>query len=157
MARTAKGQIKVIEDRDGNLRIQIPNPHAQYYYQKNQKYICYGAKNTQSNMIAAMNAALELQTDIESNEFKPLETAKYKHSNKQLGNYNHIKSISIISLFNDFVKNLIIEPTTRDTVYLTHFNHLKRMTDQHEYTLKQQSEIDIWIRNNTAEDRKSVV
>jgi integrase len=151
MANAPRGRVTAKNDGKGNLTLQLPTVYASRYYGVKQKYISFGAKDTPENMRDAMTAALEMQKDIESDKFDPLETAKYKHLNKQLGNYNQIESISVISLFNDFVKNLIIEPTTRDTVYLTYFNHLKRMTDQYEYTLKQQSEIDIWIRNNTAE------
>lgn len=151
MANARRGQVTAKNDGKGNLTLQLPTEYSKYYYGVKQKYLSFGAKDTPTNMIAAMNAALELQSDIESGKFNPLETAKYKHPTKKLGDYNRFESISVISLFDDFVKSLIIEPTTRGKRYKSLLNHLKKMTRQHNYTLKQQSEIDSWIRANVAE------
>lgn len=151
MANVPRGQVTAKNDGKGNLTLQLPTEYSKYYYCVKQKYISFGAKDTPENMIEALRAALKLQSDIESGKFNPQEIAKYKHSNKQLGNYNHVEHISVISLFNDFVKSLIIEPTTHGSTYKCLFNHLQRMVNQRNYTLKQQSEIDIWVRTNVAE------
>ena len=151
MANTPRGQVTAKNDGKGNLTLQLPTIYSTHYYGVKQKYISFGARDTPTNMIEAMRAALELQLDIESGKFDPLETVKYKHSNKKLGDYNCIESISVISLFSDFTKSLIIEQTTRTTRYKTLLNHFKNMINQCNYTLKQQSEIDIWVRDNIAE------
>ena len=151
MANAPRGQVTAKDDGKGNLTLQLPTIYSKQYYNVNQKYISFGAKNTPENMIKAMSAALELQSDIESGKFDPLKIAKYKHSSKQLGNYNRVEEIGLVSLFDDFKNSLIIEECTRDSMYRTLLNHLKKMTNQHNYTLKQQSDISIWIRANVAE------
>lgn len=151
MANSTRGQVVVKIDSNDNLTFQLPSIYSNHYYGVKQKYIGFGAKNTRENMTAAMVAALDLQSDLESGKFNPQETVKYKHSNKRLGDYNRVEDISVISLANDFVKSLIIERTTFNSEYKTLLSHLKKMVDQHKYTLKQQSEIDIWIRNSIAE------
>ena len=151
MANAPRGQVTAKDDGKGNLTIQLPTVYASRYYGSNQKYISFGAKNTPENMIEAMRSALKMQKDMESGKFNPLEITKYRHSSKRIGDYNHVEDISIISLFNDFVKSLIIELTTRNGLYRFLANHLQKMVSQHNYSLKQQSEIDIWIRSSIAE------
>ena len=151
MPNVPRGQVTVKNDGKDNLTLQIPTVYSQHYYNVKQKYISFGAKDTPLNRLEAMRAALELQSDIKSNKFNPLDLTKYKHSSKRLGDYNRVENISVTSLFNDFTKSLIIEPTTRKGHYETALNHLQRMICQHNYTLKQQTEIDIWVRANMAE------
>ena len=151
MTNAPRGRVTAKNDGKGNLTLQLPTAYSKHYYGVKQKYLSFGAKDTPENMIEAMRAALKLQLDIESSKFDPLKISKYKHLNKQIGDYNRIKNTDLISLSNDFVKNLIIEPTTRDSEYAVTLNHLRRMVEKHNYTLEQQSEIDIWIRNNIAE------
>lgn len=151
MANAPRGQVTAKNDGKGNLTLQLPTVYASRYYGVKQKYISFGAKDTPENMRDAMTAALEMQKDIESDKFNPQETNKYKHSSKNLGSYNRLESISVISLFDNFVNSLILEITTRNGLYRNSSSHLKRMTDQHNYTLKQQSEIDVWIRTNVGQ------
>lgn len=157
MANASRGQVTAKNDGKGNLTIQLPTIYASRYYGIKQKYISFGAKDTPENMIEAMKAALEMQSDIESGKFNPLETIKYKHSNKRLITYSCAGKINLLLLFEDFVNSLIIEPTLRFTRYKTLFNHLHRMIDQHDYSLKQQSEIDIWIRTNVKESNAIIL
>ena len=151
MANAPRGQVTAKNDRKGNLTLQLPTEYSKHYYGIKQKYISFGAKDTRENMIAAMEAALELQTDIESDKFNPLEIDKYKHSSKRLNTYSCGEKVNLLSLFEDFTNNLIIEPTVRFTRYKSLYSHLKKMANQHNYNLKQQSEIDVWIRANVAE------
>lgn len=151
MANAPRGQVTAKNDGKGNLTLQLPTEYSRHYYGVKQKYISFGTKDTPANLIEAMRAALELQSDIESGKFDPQEADKYKHSSKKLGNYNRSETMSIVSLFNSFVNSLIVEVSTLRGVYRTISNHLERMVRQHNYTLKQQSEIDIWIRDNVAE------
>jgi integrase len=151
MANAPRGQVTAKDDGKGNLTIQIPTVYAQHYYGTKQKYITFGAKNTPENMIKAMSAALELRSDIESGKFDPLKIDKYKHSNKQLGTYNRVEDIGLIPLFDGFVNSLIIETTTRNCMYRSNSSHLRRMINQHGYTLKQQLEISAWVRTNVGQ------
>jgi integrase len=151
MTNAKRGRVVAKNDGKGNLTLQLPAAYSNHYYGTKQKYISFGAKDTDENMIEAMKAALELQSDLESGKFDPKETDKYKHKSKRLGDYNRIEDISVIELCNDFVKSLIIEVTTYNSEYKTLINHVNKMVAQCKYTLKQQSEIDTWIRTNVAE------
>ena len=150
MPNALRGHVRVKDDGKGNLTLQLPSVYAQYYYSKKQMPISYGAKNTPANMRKAMDAAIELQSDLENDVFEPKNLTKYKHSSQRLGSYSHIEDISVVSLFKDFVNSKLIEPGTRRK-YNTLINHLQKMNYQHSYTLKQQSEIDNWVRANMKE------
>lgn len=151
MANAPRGQVIVQADTEGNLTLQIPSIHAKRYYQRKQKYIRYGAKNTPQNRIDAMKAALELQSDLDADKFDPQETNKYKHLNKNLVAYVRSGNANLIDLYNDYVKHKLLEETTRRGSCKTALNHLTRMIQSHNYTLKQQLEISIWIRNNVSQ------
>ena len=145
MPNALRGHVRVKDDGKGNLTLQLPSIYAQRYYGKKQMPISFGAKNIPSNMSKAMDASLELQSDLENNVFDPENLAKYKHSSQRVGDYRRIENISIVSLFKDFTNSKLIEPATlRMYKFLT--THLQKMSCQHSYTLKQQSEIDNWIR-----------
>ena len=150
MPNALRGHVRVKDDGKGNLTLQLPSIYAQRYYGKKQMPISFGAKNIPSNMSKAMDASLELQSDLENNVFDPENLAKYKHSSQRVGDYRRIENISIVSLFKDFTNSKLIEPATlRMYKFLT--THLQKMSCQHSYTLKQQSEIDNWIRANMKE------
>ena len=150
MPNALRGHVRVKDDGKGNLTLQLPSVYAQLYYNKKQMPISYGAKNTPANMRKAMDAAIELQSDLENEVFDPKNLTKYKHSSQRLGSYSHIEDISVVSLFKDFANSKLIEPGTRRK-YNTLINHLQKMSCQYSYTLKQQSEIDNWIRANMKE------
>ena len=151
MANAQRGQVTVKNDGKDNLILQLPTIYSKRYFGIKQKYISFGAKDTPLNRHEANGAALKLQSDIESDNFAPLDTIKYKHSNQRLGDYKHIENINVVSLFDNFVNSLIIEPTTYRNTYKTARNHLQKMISKHNYILKQQSEIDVWLRANVAE------
>ena len=151
MANAQRGHVQVCDDGKGNLAFQIPLIYAQHYYQRNQKYISYGAKDTPANRRDAMTAAIEMQLDMENNKFDPKNVSKYKRLSTELGTYTKPNDASVIDLFTRFCENLIIEETTRRSAYRAFTNHINRLSDNTTLTLMQQKEIYAWLRENMAE------
>lgn len=151
MANAPRGQVIAKNDGKGNLTLQLPTVYANRYYNIKQKYISFGAKDTSQNRIDAMNAALKLQLDIESDRFDPLEIDKYKHSSKNLENYSQ-SDTNVVDLFTRFTNQLKVHESTLGC-YKVFLSHLNKMYEQSRYTLKQQLEISEWVRNNVAPTR----
>lgn len=154
-----RGQVQVREDGKGNLTLQVPSVYAQYYYGLKQKYISFGAKNTQVNRGQAIMAAIQMNEDLESKKFDPGKVAKYQHSSKQLEEKYipaalKFKDESLMDLYEGYAEQLTLAETTRKGSYEgTYLSHLTKMTKEKSYTLKQQSEIATWFKKNVAPTR----
>ena len=154
MPNRAQGRVQVQIDKKGYLTFQLPMVHALKYYGKKQKYISFGAKDTQENRALAMTAAVRMQQDMEANKFDPDDVISYKHPSKQIkGRYQQKTecSFNVLELYQDFKKHLNVCITTLKGTYGTYHNHLKKMEDTCKYTLKQQLEIRSWIQSNVAQ------
>jgi len=137
----------------GNLTLQLPSAHAQFYYKLKQKYISFGSKDTTENQVLAMTAALAMDVDLTSGKFDPDDITKYQHPSKRLKDqYQPVSKniLSVVELYEVFLKHLRIGKTTLETTYSCYRNHLKKMYDTHLFTLHQQLEIKSWILNNVA-------
>lgn len=151
-----RGQVQVREDGKGNLTLQVPSAYAQHYYGLKQKYISFGGKDTPHNRVLAMTAAIDMNQDLGLGKFDPQETVKYQHPSKRLGEkYKstklEFKDADLISLYKEFVAQLTLAETTlRNRYKSTYPNYLNRMVKEKSYTLKQQSEIAMWIKKEAA-------
>jgi integrase len=149
-----RGQVHVKNDGKGNLTLQMPSNHAQYYYGLKQKYISFGAKDTPQNRIAAMTAAIEMNNDLELGVFDPQKAVKYQHLSKQsTGRYEATlvsnEANNLLCLYKDFVKQLTLAETTRKTLHEgTLLHYFSRMVLEEGYGLNQQSQIYNWVKKN---------
>jgi len=149
---TERGQVKVSVAK-GSLNLQIPSLYAQQYYDRKQHYLSFGARDTQENMLLAMQAALEMQRDLESGSFDSGDIDKYKHPSKRVGRQYSAsthKVEGVLELYDDFVRSIRVAQTTLAGTYRTYRNHLVKMTEEHGYTVKQQLEIKSWVEDNVA-------
>ena len=154
MTNRAQGKVQVQADKKGYLTFQLPMVYAQHYYGRKQKYISFGAKDNRENKRLAEDSADRMQDDLKLGKFNPDELTCYKHPNKQIkGRYQQKTEVSfnVLALYQIFIKNSNIGITTLKATYRTIHNHLKKMEDTCEYTLKQQLEIKSWIQSNTAQ------
>ena len=150
---TERGQVKVSVAK-GSLNLQIPSLYAQQYYDRKQHYLSFGARDNQENMLMAMQAALEMQRDLESGSFDSGDVDKYKHPSKRIGRQYSAatsrKVEGVLELYDDFVSNARIGITTLASNYRTYRNHLVKMTEERGYTINQQLEIKSWVEDNVA-------
>ena len=149
---TERGRVKVLVAK-GSLNLQIPSLYAQRYYDRKQHYLSFGARDNQENMVMAMQAAWDLQRDLESGSFDSGDVDKYKHPSKRIGRQYSASSHKVegvLELYDDFVSNARIGITTLAKTYKTHRNHLVKMTEEQGYTINQQLEIKSWIESNIA-------
>jgi integrase len=149
---TERGQVKVSVAK-GSLNLQIPSLYAQQYYDRKQHYLSFGARDTQENMLMAMQAALEMQRDLESGSFDSGDVDKYKHPSKRIGRQYSAsthKVEGVLELYDDFVSNIRVAKTTLATTYRMYRNYLVKMTEEQGYAIKQQLEIKSWIENNAS-------
>lgn len=148
-----RGQVGVSVAKE-SLNLQIPSTYAKQYYDRKQHYLSFGARNTRENMVMAMQAAWELQQDLEKGNFDPGDVDKYKHPSKRVGRQYSAatsrKVEGVLELYDEFVSNARIGETTLASTYKAVRNHIVRMTNQQGYTLKQQLEIKCWVESNVA-------
>jgi integrase len=151
-ANAERGQVNVSVVK-GLLNLQIPSIYAKQHYDRKQQYLSFGARDTKENMIMAMQAALELQRDLEEGGFDSKDVDKYKHPSKVIGRqYNTPRREveEVLELYDEFVSNSRVGQTTLASAYKTFRNHLVKMADQQGYRLNQQLEIKTWVEKNTA-------
>lgn len=149
---TERGQVKVSVAK-GSLNLQIPSLYAQQYYNRKQHYLSFGARDTQENRVMAMQAALEMQRDLESGSFDSGDVDKYKHPSKRVGRHysdSTHKVEGVLELYDDFVSNARLGVTSLAGSYRTYRNYLVKMTEEQGYTIRQQLDIKSWIEKNTA-------
>jgi len=152
-----RGQVQVRNDGKDNLTLQVPSVYAQHYYRLKQKYISFGGKDTPSNRVLAMTAAIQMSEDLQLDKFDPQGVVKYQHPSKQLGerpalvNRLNLKGENLLELYKKFVEQLTLAETTLKGKYQRTFpNHLNKMIEEKGYSLNQQAEIFAWIKKNIA-------
>ena len=149
---TERGQVSVSVVK-GLLNLQIPSIYAKEYYNRKQYYLSFGARDTRENMVRAQQAALELQRDMQKGTFDPGDINKYKHPDKVVARQYGLSSRKVegvLELYDEFVSNLRVSPSTMLGAYAGFRNHIVRMIDKEDYILKQQLEIKSWIEKNVA-------
>lgn len=96
-------QVKVIEQK-GYLILQLPSCFSKEFYGKKQKYIAFGAKDSNQNRSLAYEAATRLQKDLEEETFHPDNEVQYKHPSKQRKIGYELKSKSLLEVYDLWIE-----------------------------------------------------
>lgn len=146
-----RNQVQVFTDNGNNLSHQIPLFYSQKYYNKNQKYISFGGKDSTENRVLVDQARNQLQLDLETGQFNPSNLLKYQHPNKQ-ARQNYIPNLpisfpllkEIFDKYCDYKKGQLAESTYLSMYKCTYLNAIKIAPQN----LEQQLEIRNFIVEN---------
>jgi integrase len=96
-------QVKVVEQK-GYLVLQLPSCFSKEFYGKKQKYIAFGAKDSNENRSLAYDAATRLQKDLEEGTFHPDNEVAYKHPSRQRKIGYELKNKSLLELYDLWIE-----------------------------------------------------
>lgn len=143
-------EVKLVAEKSSNkLQFWLPKKYAEQHYGKRQKAISFGVKATKENWLLAEQARIQLQLDLEQDNFDPANVIKYKHSSKQQTSHSRIaqfKDLTLYELWRKFAeskKGVIAESTYlhryQEGTYLD--NYFKSLSQQNFSHPQQQEEI----------------
>lgn len=128
----ARNQVQITIDKHKNLLLQIPALYAQAYFQKKQKYISFGGKESTENRVLVDQARNLLQLDLETEKFNPQDLSKYQHPSKRVrSKYSctqgstEISLLELFDLYCEYKKTQLAETTYKSHYRGCYLNAIK--------------------------------
>lgn len=134
-----QNEVKLIAEKSSNmLQLWLPKKYAERHYGKRQKAISFGAKATEENWLLGEQARIQLQLDLDQDNFDPSNVIQYKHPSKQQTFQSHItqlKNWTIYELWRKFAESK--RGVVAETTYLHSYqegsyidNYFKALSQQ---------------------------